>query len=241
MAPQPSPLLDGGDRRAPHEQQELQQHQDDVDYLFDKLSREDASNPRPPASPLNSPLPLPITTNNARAPPGAASASSAPSVGVAQLKFALRAFGLPARKADVLNLLRRHGGVLSEHEDHAALSSARLPHAAFREVVALARRDAAGGHAGGGFGEDDDNDAADLARAFALLDRGGKGVVTRDDLAAAAEQALGGAAGARALGGERGMDDMLALFGGGRGGGVTLGQFTAGMRALAARRRPVSS
>jgi len=211
-------------------------HVDDVDYLFDKLSKEDASNPRAPASPLNSPLPLPITSGAAGS---AAPGRAVPTVGVAQLKFALRAFGLPVRHADVLGLLRRHGAALGlttgqqeQEEDTTASSSARLPRAAFRQAVAAALREA---------GQADTGPDADLARAFALLDRGGKGAVTRADLQAAAEEALGGrgGGGVRALGGDRALDDMLALFSGGAGGGaVNLAQFVGGMRAVAAGRRP---
>jgi hypothetical protein len=221
----------------------------DIEYLFDRLSREQQEQDpasRVPASPANSPLPLPILPAE---PAGAARPAGVlppppPSVGFAQLKFALRAFGLPVRKGDVVALLQRHGyvpGGGGEDDDAAAATPAadnaaaaaatvRLSRPAFRELVGHALRD---GLPGGR--------QADMARSFALLDRGGKGRVTREDVATAAAGALG-REGAAALGGERGLSDMLALFarqGGGAERGVTLEEFVAGMSAVSLGRAGV--
>lgn len=207
----------------------------DIEYLFDRLSKEqDDPSSRVPASPANSPLPLPILPAEpaAAARPAAAGVlppPAAPSVGFAQLKFALRAFGLPVRKGDVVALLQRHGyipGGGGEEEDAAAPATAataatvRLSRPAFRELVGHALRD---GLPGGR--------QADMARVFTLLDRGGKGRVTREDVAAAAAGALG-SEGAAALGGQQGLSDMLALFSGSADRGVTLEEFVAGMSAV---------
>ena len=238
----------------------------DIEYLFDRLSKEEAGAAGPGSmSPANSPLPLPIlpAAPEARGGGGAGGgggggggdAPSAvgggsnnqapPTVGLDQLKFALRAFGLPVREADVVALLERHGCVPGDGAEEeaarvaaaaaaaAADGSLRLTRPAFRELVGHALRDGLPG------GRRDD-----MARAFALLDRGGKGRVTREDVAAAAAGALG-REGAAALGGDGAIGDMLALFAavGGRGGdrGVTLDEFSAGMSAVSLGRVPAAA
>jgi len=203
----------------------------DIEYLFDKLAGgQDGAGA--PATTANSPLPLPIIPMAAGAaslPPPSSDhhASSSPTIGVAGLKFALRAFGLPVRKDDIVALLRRHGHLgpcdaqPPPQQPPRQPAMPRLSRGAFRELVGQALRERVPG------GRD-----ADMARAFALLDRGGKGRVTRDDLAAAAAATLG-AQGAASLGGAEALADMVALFAAGPGEGVSLGEFAAGMKAVA--------